>query len=512
MSQLSSEDLALLDHVSELAYCNPFVSERVQLEQKILGGHKQAQGDVWNYVASNEDQIWTNAEAITRKVVPLAERCRQALIKGDGFPASHQHLYEDLILYVLFDRYRGHLNKLLIQFSEGDQQACSESWDQFVGDVEYYRISPEVKFEILEHPRHLWACFFQIRRVFHHVFFWIIGGSAASARLRSTIWQSVLTHNIRRYVKSLHGYLDDIPTLVTGPSGSGKELVAKAIAMSQYIPFDEGSKRFVQDYSHSFLAVNLAAMSPTLIESELFGHCKGAFTGAGEDRKGLFESCLKHGAVFLDEVGELKESIQVKLLRVLQTRSFQRLEELTPRQFQGKLIAATNRDFSLELDEGRFRHDLYYRLCADIIQTPTLAQQLADSYDDLKFLVDHLSRRIAGPDFKPLAEEACAWIEKNLGCHYPWPGNVRELEQCLRNLLIRGVYCPVNRTTSSKQQQFASSVISGELTADQLLERYCTLVYAQTGSYEEAARRLDIDRRTVKRKVNQDLLEELRTP
>lgn len=166
------------------------------------------------------------------------------------------------------------------------------------------------------------------------------------------------------------------------------------------------------------LAVNLSAFSSTLIESELFGHCKGAFTGAEADREGWLEVCGETGTVFLDEIGELDHSIQVKLLRVLQTEEFSRVGESTARTFEGKFIAATNRELELEIQCGRFREDLYYRLCADRIQTPTLREQLVDRPEDLFELTRAIAARLlryVQEEVDPLANQAVAWIEGNLG-------------------------------------------------------------------------------------------------
>ena len=231
---------------------------------------------------------------------------------------------------------------------------------------------------------------------------------------------------MRRYRRSLYRRMHDVTTLVTGPSGTGKELVARAIALSRYIPFDSQREMFVTNLDGAFHALNLSALSPTLIESELFGHRKGAFTGALEDRVGWLESCPPLGTVLLDEIGELDASIQVKLLRVLQTREFQRIGETTPREFKGKLIAATNRDLDAEMRAGRFREDLYYRLCADLIATPSLRDQLRDSPDELPNLVLFVSERVVGADeASDLADEVLACIERDLGADYAWPGNVQ---------------------------------------------------------------------------------------
>ncbi len=305
--------------------------------------------------------------------------------------------------------------------------------------------------------------------------------------------------------------MSDVTTLILGESGTGKELVARAIGLARYIPFDPEHQSFQEDYTGAFHAVNLSALSPTLIESELFGHRRGAFTGALEDREGWLEACSALGSVFLDEIGELEPSLQVKLLRVLQARSFQRVGETQDRRFQGKLIAATNRDLANEIASSRFRDDLYYRLCADVIRTPTLREQIADSPGELPGLISVLARRIVGePDAEALTREVIAFATRELGREYPWPGNVRELEQCVRNVLIRGHYRPPEIPLPSGGDELAELLRSGSLSANDLLCRYCTQVYAQTGSYQAAARRLGLDRRTVKAKVDAELLERLR--
>jgi DNA-binding NtrC family response regulator len=305
--------------------------------------------------------------------------------------------------------------------------------------------------------------------------------------------------------------MGDVTTLVVGESGTGKELVARAIALSRYVPFDARTHTFADDWAGAFVAVNLSALVPTLIESELFGHRRGAFTGALEDRTGYLESCSAAGTVFLDEVGDLGGEIQVKLLRVLQSRTFQRAGETRERAFRGKVVAATNRDLATEIRAGRFRADLYYRLCADVIEMPTLREQLEDAPDDLRNLILVLAPRIAGPEEREaLADQVHAWVTQNLGRGYAWPGNMRELEQCVRNVMIRGSYRPAGSLgRAAGGDPFFDPLRAGTLTADELLRRYCTHVHALTGSYQETARRLGIDRRTVRAKVDPNLLAEL---
>ncbi len=199
---------------------------------------------------------------------------------------------------------------------------------------------------------------------------------------------------------------------------------------------------------------------------------------------------------------------------MFQSRTFQRLGETENRRFCGKIIAATNRDLTLEMQTGRFRHDFYYRLCSDMITTPSLAEQLADSAEDLRHLLVFITQRIAGDEAEALADEVQTWIGENLGPDHPWPGNIRELEQCVRNVMIRQHYSPAHPTAASgtddPRQVLADAAYAGSISADELMSRYCTLVYAQTGSYEKAARQLGLDRRTVKKKVDAALAAKLR--
>src|SRR5262249_1299779 len=149
------------------------------------------------------------------------------------------------------------------------------------------------------------ACFFQLRRAFHHIIESIIGSSLAAARLRAAVWQSIFTHDMRRYRRTLYNRLSDFTTLIRGPSGTGKRLVALAIGLARYIPFERKRVTFAEDFAGSFYAINLSAPPATLIESELFGHRRGAFTGALQDRRGWLEVCPSLGTVFLDEIGDL---------------------------------------------------------------------------------------------------------------------------------------------------------------------------------------------------------------
>jgi transcriptional regulator with PAS, ATPase and Fis domain len=439
---------------------------------------------------------------------PLVEQLRTALAAGSEASEPDLVLYEDAVLYLLFGRFQPRF----FEIGFGTGKADASRWrfyTDFLSDWRHFFSIDGTRLPTGHDARHTFACFRQIQLAFEYVFRDIIGSSLPAARLRASIWQSIFTHDIRRYRRTLFARMGEFATLITGPSGTGKELVARAIAQSRYVPFDERRLAFADDDAAAFFPINISALSPTLVESELFGHRRGAFTGAIADRKGWLETCPEQGSVFLDELGDLDPAIQVKLLRVIETRTFHPVGDTTGRQFRGKLITATNRDLPTLMKKGQFRDDLYYRLCSDQVTTPSLAEQLADSPGVLRELVFYMSRRVAGQEAEELAGDVTAWIEQNLGPAYRWPGNYRELEQCVKNVLIRRNYRPSQAGAEDAVEEFASAARAGELDADELLSRYVTIVYSRTGNYEETARRLKLDRRTVKAKVDPALLARL---
>jgi DNA-binding NtrC family response regulator len=502
MALLTAAERRTLEAVSRLGYCNPFLPERVELERAALGPDFVEGEPVWSY-RPNETAPRENVWRVYRKAEPLLEAVRLRLRAGGPARETDLALYEDGVLYLLYTRYYAQFYQA--GFGAPDP-ARWRFYTKFLADWRHFFALDGVVFPGGHDPRHTFACFRQIQRAFEHVFRDIIGSSLPAAQLRAAIWQSIFTHDMRRYRRTLYARMGEFATLITGPSGTGKELAARAIAESRYAEFDEGRLAFPSEAEGAFFPINISALSPTLVESELFGHRRGAFTGAIADRRGWLETCPESGAVFLDELGDLETAIQVKLLRVIETRTFHPVGDTAGRQFRGKLITATNRNLPDLMQQGRFREDLYYRLCSDQVETPSLADQLAASPAVLKELIVYMAQRVAGPEGEALAAEVTTWIDRNLGPQYPWPGNYRELEQCVKNVLIRRNYRPAR----PQPDDFAAQVRSGSLTADELLSTYITHAYAKAGSYEETARRLGLDRRTVKAKVDLALLARLK--
>ncbi|MFQ6024734.1 MAG: sigma 54-interacting transcriptional regulator, partial [Acidiferrobacterales bacterium] len=505
MTFLAPAEQAFLQAVSKLDYCNPFLPERIEYEREALGPDFREAEPIWSMQVSDPDRPRANLVTITERIEALVRRLRDEL-GGGAAPAERAlELYEDAVLFLLYRRYEDPLRAAIVEeITHTPRQGRLDFYANFLQDWQHYFHIPGVAWRTRYKAPHLFACFFQLRRAFHLIIRYIIGRSMPAARLRAAVWQSIFTHDMRRYRDTLYERLGDVTTLITGPSGTGKELVARAIGLSRYIPFDVKKKSFAGDFAVCFHALNLSALPATLIESELFGHRRGAFTGALQDRRGWLEVCEPWGTVFLDEVGDLDASVQVKLLRVLQARTFQSIGDTTDKHFRGKVIAATNRDLGQAMKRGDVREDFYYRLCSDVIMTPSLQEQVRESPQELRELILFIARGVAGAEPESLADDVEAWITKHLGYDYAWPGNIRELEQCVRSVLVRREYRPAPVRTP--WEDLAGALASGTLTAEALLRRYCTLVYAQTESYGETARRLQLDRRTVKSRIDWDLL------
>jgi two-component system nitrogen regulation response regulator GlnG len=209
-----------------------------------------------------------------------------------------------------------------------------------------------------------------------------------------------------------------VPVLITGESGTGKELVARAV-------YQHGPRARAP-----FLALNCAAIPESLLESELFGHEKGAFTGADRRRIGKFEQC-NGGTLFLDEIGDMPVTLQAKMLRLIQEQAFERVGGNETVRTDVRLIAATHRDLKAWSAEGKFRSDLYYRLGVFTIHLPPLRERA----DDLPLLVGHFLRRFSrdlGRDVREIAPEAMDSLRG-----YSWPGNMRELQSVLKQALLR---------------------------------------------------------------------------
>jgi DNA-binding NtrC family response regulator len=284
--------------------------------------------------------------------------------------------------------------------------------------------------------------------------------------------------------------------LIEGESGTGKELVAQAI------------HRLSPRVHGPCIPVHCAALSENLLESELFGHEKGAFTGASEQRKGRFE-LADGGTLFLDEVGEIDPSIQVKILRVLEERKFERVGGQKTIEVDVRIIAATNRNLKEMVEEGTFREDLFYRLHVVSIQLPPLRDRKAD----IELLLQHYLESLKQENGKEI--EGFTPDALDILVRYPWPGNVRELRNVVERMVV---LCRGNKLTVRDIPPFVrdevdplgAPVRGGELSLEAAeKDLIIKAIKASGGNRTQAAEQLGISRRTLHRKLNEYQLRDL---
>jgi DNA-binding NtrC family response regulator len=302
------------------------------------------------------------------------------------------------------------------------------------------------------------------------------------------IGQSAATQKVLHSIETVAG--TDATVLITGESGTGKELVARALHSG-------GPRRF-----HPMVVIHCGALTETLLESELFGHEKGAFTGAQYRRKGKFEMA-EGGTVFLDEIGDISLKTQTDLLRVLQEREITRVGGHQSIKVDFRCVAATNKDLETLIRDGQFRPDLYYRLNVFRIEIPPLRARR----DDIPLLVDHFVRKYAAAMNKKInrvAPEAMALIQD-----YDWPGNIRELENAVERALVvahepelRQEDFAIKPSQTGPSQQAGAGPSGSSLTLEEVEKAHILRVLEQCNfNQSRAAEMLHIDRVTLHNKL-----------
>jgi hypothetical protein len=482
---VSAADREFLHWLAQAAFANPFSEQRYELDLKITGT-----------TFKNEDERERFLQrAVSERIQKLSAAGRADLRLYTG--ADHE-LMRVALLFEVFHQFYDRLDQCIRQQVKAGDTPIGVPFASEALDLLARRgFSPT---DALRY----FGIFFQLRRAYYFILHGLIGQSACLKSLRRHLWENVFTHDIRWYDRYLWNRMEDFSTLLLGETGAGKGAAAAAIGCSGFIPFEERKGRFAESFTRTFISLNLSQYPETLIESELFGHKRGAFTGAIDAHEGVFSRCSAHGAIFLDEIGDVSRPVQIKLLQVLQERTFSPVGSREKLRFRGRVIAATHQPLDELRDRKIFRDDFFYRLCSDVIVVPTLRQRLKESKEELKSLVEHLVSRMTGAASQELVMLVLEVLDSSIGGQYAWPGNVRELEQAVRRILLTGRYEGDRRSPGPDlRSELLAGFDRGTLDADALLSGYCTLLHQRHATIEEVARRTNLDRRTVKRYLSQ---------
>lgn len=473
--------------VADASFTNPFSAKRVELDRRISGIFHEPD---WHKVVEL---------AVGQINSRLAELDNEGRRRIEDFDTADRELMTLTYLYEIYHHFRLDFDNLIVQQqTRGNDPVAIPFADKTIEAFLRRGFNNDQAY-------HYFAMFYQIRRAFYFIDKGLIGSADCMRKLRMDLWNNIFTQDIRRYEQYLWDKMEDFSTLLEGATGSGKGAAAAAIGKSGYIPYDPHRKRFAVSFSQTFVSINLSQYPESLLESELFGHTKGAFTGAVSAHKGLLSLCGPHGSIFLDEIGEIDLSTQVKLLKVLEERTFSPVGSHERFRFGGRVIAATNRPIDALRNEGKFRDDFYYRLCSDCIRVPGLAERIQQNPDELAELVGHFVTVITGKDTDDITARVLSVIDTRLGRRYPWPGNVRELTQCIRRVLLKEDYEGNLTERLSQFDALCKKMQTGNATADEVLGGYLKHLYTLHGNYEAVAQIADLDRRTVKKKITESL-------
>ncbi|MCK4910034.1 MAG: sigma-54-dependent Fis family transcriptional regulator [Thermodesulfovibrionales bacterium] len=483
--KLSASQREALGRLSRIIFANPFSDEREAADHAFV---HIPDGTPYN---ERMDMVIDEAGRLIASLVDSGNRDIR------DFRGQDRTLLENAFLFEVFHHLGPSFDELISeQFTRKDDYPCPVSFaGEAISMIERYGFSHD-------EAVHYFCFFFQMRRAYYFIHRGIVGKSPVMKQLRLDLWNNVFTHDIMLYARNIWSRMEDYSTLLLGETGTGKGIAASAIGRSGYIPFDEGKGCFSESFSRAFVWLNLSQFSEQLIESELFGHKKGSFTGATADHKGVFSRCSPHGAIFLDEIGEVSVPVQIKLLQVLQDREYSPVGSHEKMRFSGRVVAATNRPMQALRSEGGFRDDFFYRLCTDIITVPPLRERIRQEPGELDDLIGHMLSRIVGESSPDMEKSVKADIRGQVPGNYAWPGNVRELEQCIRRVLLKRRYEVEGPLEEPKgKDAFIRAIAGGELSYKGLVSGYCGLLYEAHGTYEAVSKRTGLDRRTVKKYV-----------
>ncbi len=486
MREFNKQQRDDFESIARLAFVNPFSQERLQADEEFI--EKRCVGLP---LKQRIDQVQKKLVWQLRDSGALQNFCISAVDE------KSRDTMVTVWLFYQFHEFEQDFARLIEQQQQAGEKNLRVSFaDKIVSCFEQAGFSDQDTEKYI-------ALFWQLHRGFTFINQHIAGECLSMTALRMRLWNNIFTFNPRWYLEYLNTKMEDFSTLLLGETGTGKSLAAYTIGRSGFIPYSIVQRQFLESFTRSYQSINLAQFPATLLESELFGHKKGAFTGAIEKHEGVFARCSAHGAVFIDEIGDIDIPTQVKLLNVIQDRWFCPIGSHEKKRFSGRVIAATNRDIEALREQHKFRDDLYYRLCSDVIEIPGLQQRIRENPTELRGLVASLIRRVIDAPDEALLDQLEQQIHSSVPIDYAWPGNVRELEQCLRQICLTGRYRPqLRRGTHDSEVVFGVTENKGEITATQLMQQYCQFLYERYGRYESVARITHLDRRTVKKYIH----------
>ncbi len=527
---LDPDQLAFLENVAALLSTNPFVPAWVDRVQACLGDRYRPGLPVW---CSRNAEIDDNHRLIGERLAELLPKVRNRLRDGFSATGRERAIYVNAAILALYGNFAAALARIV-----AENGVKVPFWSQF--EKGYTAL---LGIEGLDAPpaADLLALFYQMYRAWYFPWKLIPGAAPITARARAQILEACVGKDVVAYYRQgLWRTMAEQPVLITGETGTGKELAARCIAGGRFLAFDVQTRRFAAPPLSGYHVVNLSDASSNLFDAQLCGHVRGAFTGATEDAPGYLGLAAEGETLVLDEFGEIPKDIQVKLLRPVENRVYRRVGENKTRPVEARLVLSTNRDLGAMVRRGKFREDLYTRVNVLRVVMPPLRRILREAPDErwhyvLGFVAEMLPQ-------SPESWDGWAYkIEADIARHRAgetWRGNLRALRNHVRQAVLSSGLVTEGtdrqpdtgpepgsvaassdpRTPASRRRResdrpedpslLGPDALSRGLSLDDWIRHIVTRTYAMCGrNKNEAARRLGIDWRTVDKWIDYALLE-----
>jgi len=414
---LSDTDRRFLEDVSQLVFGNPY-GEATRTVRETLGGRFEEIPD-----------------RVHARVRILLDRLRgqQALSLAAYNELDRPLLHHALLFDVLHPASRD-FDALVSEQLDKRTQVCRAPFiSQVIDRLTQIGMAKSAAL-------HYVAIFYQLRRAHHYLDTVLVGSSPSMQKLRHDLWSSIFTHDFSLYERFLWDKIRELPTLFVGGAGAGKRTAAAAVSCCSYIPFIEKTEAFSESFVSCFSPVRVAQFSGLRLESELFGHQKRAYDQALENYQGVFNRCSSAGSIFLDDILEVPQAVQSRLLEAVQHRTFTPVGDQVPHDFRGRLMAAAAGTVVSVRTGGQIRADLFYHLGVNTISIPSLRQRLQEHPADLEQLIQHILGRFTGQSAEDLVGRIIVQMHEHVGRGYDWPGNLLELEQIVKRILMVSHY------------------------------------------------------------------------
>ncbi len=417
MKSLSTTEQNFLANVQRIVFSNPYGDE---CRQACLGFS--------NGKIDKPDELLADASGQVDQL--LGKLQKEGNLDIVSYSEEDRSLLHHGVLFVCYYRFAGKLDKLIAeQFRQGSLSVKVP----FASDALSIMTRAGMSNEIAQ--RYL-AFFFQIQRAHYFINKTLVGNGPSMNRLRHDLWNTIFTHDFRLYEQFLWESIKEVSTIFVGAPGVGKETAARAVIGSGFVPFEDKTKTFAEPFTEFYKTVNLAQYSGIRLESELFGHQKGAYTEAVESYQGTLSRCSQHGVIYLNDISRMPDPVQAKLSSVLQHRSFNPVGSHSQQVFNGRIMASCRVPSRELLENGQLREDLYYQLCVNEIHVPTLRQRFKEDPSEFELVIRNVIKRFTGQESDTLVGKVVSGLHDHVRPGYEWPGNISELEQVVKKILL----------------------------------------------------------------------------